>query len=258
VLGNARTGGEEQAAAAARDAALQPALRELSHLSSHEAAVKVKVNTVQRMRVRIGLRLRPPAPSGGQLPGKRTHRERGVARPGVQSSSQVVVRREPSRFAGIANAGRSTRADTPHVQSRAVDMREGRIFLSVALAISCGITLQSTAFSQEYRGTWEQQRACTPDVWRLCGAQIPDVDRIVACLRQNTPQLSERCRAVFAQGNAPSRGDGDYGQRRYGRDGPQRYDRDYGSRPYDRDYEPRPYYGPRRYYGPRPYEDDEE
>jgi hypothetical protein len=24
--------------------------------------------------------------------------------------------------------------------------------------------------------------ACTPDVWRLCGAQIPDVDRIVACL----------------------------------------------------------------------------
>ena len=27
-------------------------------------------------------------------------------------------------------------------------------------------------------GTWEQQQACTPDVWRLCGAQIPDVIRI--------------------------------------------------------------------------------
>ncbi len=39
--------------------------------------------------------------------------------------------------------------------------------------------------------------ACTPDVFRLCGAQIPDVNRIVACLQQNTPQLSGPCRAVF-------------------------------------------------------------
>jgi hypothetical protein len=128
-------------------------------------------------------------------------------------------------------------------------MRAGRIFLNFALAIGCGITLQSTAFSQEYRGTWEQQRACTPDVWRLCSAQIPDVGRIVACLRQNTPQLSDQCRAVFAQGDAPSRGeDRGYGQRRYDRDYvPRRYDRDYGPRPYDRSYGPGPYYGPRPY-----------
>ena len=39
--------------------------------------------------------------------------------------------------------------------------------------------------------------ACTPDVWRLCSDQVPDVGRIVACLRQNTPQLSNGCRAVF-------------------------------------------------------------
>jgi hypothetical protein len=39
--------------------------------------------------------------------------------------------------------------------------------------------------------------ACTPDVWRLCSDQIPDVNRIVACLRQNTPQLSNNCRTVF-------------------------------------------------------------
>ena len=123
-------------------------------------------------------------------------------------------------------------------------MRAHRIFLSFAIAMGCGITLQSAAFSQEYRGTWEQQRACTPDVWRLCGAQIPDVDRIVACLRRNTPQLSDRCRAVFEQGdNAPTRReDRDYGQKRYDRDyGPRRYDRDYGPRRYDREYGPRPY-----------------
>jgi hypothetical protein len=49
--------------------------------------------------------------------------------------------------------------------------------------------------------------ACTPDVWRLCGGQIPDVNRIVACLRQNTPQLSDPCRAVFeSNDNVPPAG----------------------------------------------------
>jgi hypothetical protein len=39
--------------------------------------------------------------------------------------------------------------------------------------------------------------ACTPDVLRLCSEQMPDVNRIVTCLRQNTVQLSGSCRAVF-------------------------------------------------------------
>lgn len=75
-------------------------------------------------------------------------------------------------------------------------MRICRIFLILATAIG-GIAVQDSAFSQEYRGTMQQQLACTPDVFRLCGEQIPDTNRIVACLRQNTPQLSGPCRAVF-------------------------------------------------------------
>jgi hypothetical protein len=71
-----------------------------------------------------------------------------------------------------------------------------RIVLGLAIAIG-GTGVIAPVSSQEYRGTWEQQMACTPDVWRLCGDQIPDVSRIVACLRQNTPQLSSNCRAVF-------------------------------------------------------------
>ena len=67
-------------------------------------------------------------------------------------------------------------------------MRTERIALGVALAIG-GIVAQSAA-AEEYRGTMEQQMACTPDVWRLCSDQIPDVSRITACLQQNTPQLS--------------------------------------------------------------------
>jgi hypothetical protein len=71
------------------------------------------------------------------------------------------------------------------------------IALGILLGISLGIAVQTPAFSDEYRGTLEEQMACTPDVFRLCGAAMPDVNRIVACLRQNTPQLSGACRAVF-------------------------------------------------------------
>jgi hypothetical protein len=76
-------------------------------------------------------------------------------------------------------------------------MRVHNVVLSLAASIACGIATQNPAFSEEYRGTLEQQLACTPDVFRLCGELIPDTNRIVACLRQNTPQLSGPCRSVF-------------------------------------------------------------
>jgi hypothetical protein len=71
-------------------------------------------------------------------------------------------------------------------------------------ALAAGVAA-SPALAQEYRGSMEQQMACTPDVWRLCGDQIPDVNRIVACLRRNTPLLSDGCRAVFDTSNREDR-----------------------------------------------------
>ena len=79
-------------------------------------------------------------------------------------------------------------------------MRSARIILGLVFATGAA----QAAFAEEYRGTWEQQIACTPDVWRLCGDQIPDVNRIVACLQQNTPSLSSGCRAVFQSSNSMS------------------------------------------------------
>jgi hypothetical protein len=72
-----------------------------------------------------------------------------------------------------------------------------RIVLNLVIAIGSTVAVQNAASAQEHRGTLEQQMACTPDVFRLCGAQIPDENRIVACLRQNTVLLSGPCRAVF-------------------------------------------------------------
>jgi hypothetical protein len=76
-------------------------------------------------------------------------------------------------------------------------MRATRFVVIPVMSFTCGLAMQQAAQSQEYRGTFEQQLACTGDVLSLCGDQIPDTNRIVACLRQNTSQLSDGCRAVF-------------------------------------------------------------
>ncbi len=48
-------------------------------------------------------------------------------------------------------------------------------------------------------GTPAQRRACTPDVYRLCAGEIPNVRAITACLRRQKENLSEACKAVFEQ-----------------------------------------------------------
>jgi hypothetical protein len=76
-------------------------------------------------------------------------------------------------------------------------MRMPTVVLSLTISIACAAAVQTSAYSEEYRGTLQQQLACTPDVFRLCGEHIPDANRILACLQQNTAQLSASCRAVF-------------------------------------------------------------
>jgi hypothetical protein len=52
-----------------------------------------------------------------------------------------------------------------------------------------------------YAYTGEQEQACTSDAFRLCSSEIPDVDRVTACMVRNKTQLSPPCRAQF--GPAP-------------------------------------------------------
>ena len=67
-------------------------------------------------------------------------------------------------------------------------------------AATLAVTIWPTA-SEAY--TPEQQQACTPDAFRLCSSDIPDVDRITACMIRNRAQLSPACRAFFRGGPEP-------------------------------------------------------
>jgi hypothetical protein len=47
--------------------------------------------------------------------------------------------------------------------------------------------------------TQDEQAACSNDAFRLCGPEIPDVDRITACMIRNKSQLSPECRVFFRE-----------------------------------------------------------
>ena len=45
--------------------------------------------------------------------------------------------------------------------------------------------------------TPEEQQACSPDAFRLCGPEIPDVDRVTVCMIRHKAELSPPCRVLF-------------------------------------------------------------
>jgi len=65
--------------------------------------------------------------------------------------------------------------------------------------LALALTLFTTASALAAEATAEQKKACTPDVYRLCPGEIPNVRAIISCLRRQKASLSEACRAVFEQ-----------------------------------------------------------
>ena len=67
-------------------------------------------------------------------------------------------------------------------------------------AVAAGLMLTLLSAGSAFAlGTPEQRKACTPDVYRLCAGEIPNVSAITACLRRNKASLSDACRVVFEQ-----------------------------------------------------------
>jgi hypothetical protein len=68
-----------------------------------------------------------------------------------------------------------------------------------AVALGLLLALFAIRSASAELATPEQKRACTPDVYRLCAGEIPNVRAITACLRRQRSNLSDACRAVFEQ-----------------------------------------------------------
>ncbi len=73
-------------------------------------------------------------------------------------------------------------------------LRSGKFQFGLMLATALAVSMWPAA-SRAYSP--EQEQACTGDAMRLCGAYIPDVDRITVCMIQRKSQLSPGCRAHF-------------------------------------------------------------
>ena len=72
--------------------------------------------------------------------------------------------------------------------------------LVIATALMLGLL---TTASQAY--TLEQGQMCSGDAMRLCGHEIPNVQRITACMHKQRANVSAGCRAVMDRDNNPAR-----------------------------------------------------
>jgi hypothetical protein len=84
---------------------------------------------------------------------------------------------------------------------------------SAAVVLAGSILLSaSAAFSQGpppfpplplpfpgFQGTPEDQRACRPDVVKMCKDATPDQARVLACLQANQAKLTAPCRGVLTK-----------------------------------------------------------
>ena len=65
--------------------------------------------------------------------------------------------------------------------------------LAVALAFLAFAPMTASAETQE------EQQACMNDAFNICAAEIPDRDRVAACLFRNMKRVSFACRTVMAR-----------------------------------------------------------
>ena len=77
--------------------------------------------------------------------------------------------------------------------------RNFRLGLMIATALSFSMLPSA---GEAY--TPEQQQACSGDAFRLCGPEIPDVDRVTVCMIRNRSQLSPGCRVYFRDPEPPA------------------------------------------------------
>jgi hypothetical protein len=73
-------------------------------------------------------------------------------------------------------------------------VRPGDFQFSLLLAIALCLLMWPAA---GWAYSAEEEQACTGDAFRLCSAEIPDVNRVTICMARRQSQLSPACRVYF-------------------------------------------------------------
>lgn len=71
-----------------------------------------------------------------------------------------------------------------------------KIVVMGLLAMACVGPASARMVTDKERLRQQAQQVCYDDVQRLCSDEIPDEDRIQACMREHRAELSPACRRV--------------------------------------------------------------
>jgi hypothetical protein len=74
--------------------------------------------------------------------------------------------------------------------------------LLAAGLVALGAALHAHGASRD-----EQAHACRRDAIHFCVMEIPDKERITACMKQHIDELSPACRAMFKRGESGDKSD---------------------------------------------------
>jgi len=74
-----------------------------------------------------------------------------------------------------------------------------------ALLFAIAVAAAALAASPGPAFASDAQQMCTGDAMRLCGHEIPNVQRITACMHKQRANVSPGCRAVMDRDNIPAR-----------------------------------------------------
>ncbi|MEH2543455.1 hypothetical protein V1283_000100 [Bradyrhizobium sp. AZCC 2262] len=75
----------------------------------------------------------------------------------------------------------------------------------IALLFAIGVAATALSARPDPAFSSEAQQMCTGDALRLCGHEVPNVQRITACMVRNRAQVSPGCRAVMDRDHAARR-----------------------------------------------------
>ncbi len=67
----------------------------------------------------------------------------------------------------------------------------------IALVFAAAVSALGLSASPGLAFSSEAQQMCTGDAMRLCGNEIPNIPRIIACMHRQRAQVSPGCRAAM-------------------------------------------------------------